>query len=79
MDVSRRTFLKRTVIGRAGLTAFGFSLAPVYAQTQGRRGRARRQVVERDDGRATKGRSRICEELREQVAAGRVETLDAAG
>ena len=35
MDVSRRTFLKTTVIGGAGLSAFGFSLAPVYAQTQG--------------------------------------------
>src|SRR3989454_30787 len=35
MDVSRRTFIKTTVIGGAGLTAFGFSLAPVYAQTQG--------------------------------------------
>src|SRR6266404_5833857 len=35
MDVSRRIFLKTTVIGGAGLTAFGFSLAPVYAQTQG--------------------------------------------
>jgi formate dehydrogenase major subunit len=35
MDVSRRTFLKTTVIGSAGVTVFGFSLAPVYAQTQG--------------------------------------------
>src|ERR1041385_4227766 len=35
MDVSRRTFLKTTVIGGAGVTVFGFSLAPVYAQTQG--------------------------------------------
>src|SRR5215204_1692107 len=35
MDVSRRTFLKTTVVGGAGATVFGFSLAPVYAQTQG--------------------------------------------
>ena len=35
MDVSRRTFLRTTVIGGAGVTVFGFSLAPVYAQTQG--------------------------------------------
>src|SRR3979490_1802716 len=35
MDVSRRMFLKTTVIGGAGVTVFGFSLAPVYAQTQG--------------------------------------------
>src|ERR671918_973048 len=35
MDVSRRTFLKTTVIGGAGVTVFGFNLAPVYAQTQG--------------------------------------------
>ena len=34
MDVSRRTFLKTTLVGGAGLTAFGFQLAPVYAQTQ---------------------------------------------
>src|SRR4026208_1293597 len=35
MDVSRRTFIKTTLIGGAGVCAFGFSLAPVYAQTQG--------------------------------------------
>jgi formate dehydrogenase major subunit len=35
MNVSRRTFMKTTVVGGAGITAFGFSLAPVYAQTQG--------------------------------------------
>ena len=35
MDVSRRTFLKTTVVGGIGLSAFGFDLAPVYAQTQG--------------------------------------------
>ncbi len=34
MDVTRRDFLKTTLIGGAGLTAFGFQLAPVYAQTQ---------------------------------------------
>jgi formate dehydrogenase major subunit len=35
MDVSRRTFLKATVIGSAGVSAFGFNLDAVYAQTQG--------------------------------------------
>jgi formate dehydrogenase major subunit len=35
MEVSRRTFIKTTIVGGAGLSAFGFSLAPVYAQTQG--------------------------------------------
>src|SRR2546430_12163610 len=35
MEVSRRTFLRTTVIGGAGVTVFGLSLAPVYAQTQG--------------------------------------------
>jgi formate dehydrogenase major subunit len=35
MEVSRRTFIKTTIAGSAGLTAFGFSLAPVIAQTQG--------------------------------------------
>jgi len=35
MEVSRRTFIKTTIIGGAGLSAFGFSLGPVYAQTQG--------------------------------------------
>src|SRR5260370_8351918 len=34
MDVSRRTFLKTTIVGGVGASAFGFSLAPVYAQTQ---------------------------------------------
>src|SRR3954470_18090878 len=34
MDVSRRTFLKTTIAGGVGLSAFGFSLAPVRAQTQ---------------------------------------------
>src|SRR5918911_2031214 len=35
MEVSRRTFIKTTVVGGAGVSVFGFSLAPVYAQTQG--------------------------------------------
>ena len=35
MEVSRRTFIKTTIVGGAGLSAFGFSLGPVYAQTQG--------------------------------------------
>ncbi len=35
MEVSRRTFIKTTLIGSAGVTVFGFSLEPVYAQTQG--------------------------------------------
>ncbi len=35
MDVSRRTFLKTTIVGGAGVSAFGFSLAPIYAQTRG--------------------------------------------
>jgi formate dehydrogenase major subunit len=35
MDVSRRTFIKTTLVGSAGVSVFGFNLAPVYAQTQG--------------------------------------------
>src|SRR6476469_1043862 len=35
MEVSRRTFIKTTLIGGASVSVFGFSLAPVYAQTQG--------------------------------------------
>jgi formate dehydrogenase major subunit len=35
MDVSRRTFIKTTLVGGAGVSLFGFNLAPVYAQTQG--------------------------------------------
>lgn len=35
MEVSRRAFIKTTIVGGAGLSAFGFSLGPVYAQTQG--------------------------------------------
>jgi formate dehydrogenase major subunit len=34
VDVSRRTFIKTTLAGGAGISAFGFSLAPVYAQTR---------------------------------------------
>jgi formate dehydrogenase major subunit len=37
MEVSRRTFIKTTLIGGAGVSVFGFSLAPVYAQAQGLR------------------------------------------
>src|SRR5215470_14804437 len=37
MDISRRTFIKTTLIGGTGVSVFGFSLAPVYAQTQGLR------------------------------------------
>jgi formate dehydrogenase major subunit len=35
MSISRRTFIKTTVVGVATASAFGFDLAPVYAQTQG--------------------------------------------
>src|SRR6476660_7369643 len=35
MEVSRRTFIKTTLIGGASVSVFGFSLAPIYAQTQG--------------------------------------------
>src|SRR5262245_4946726 len=34
MDVSRRTFIKTTLAGGGMVSAFGFDLAPVYAQTQ---------------------------------------------
>src|SRR3989440_6584105 len=34
MDVTRRDFLKVTLVGGVGVTAFGFQLAPVYAPTQ---------------------------------------------
>jgi len=34
MGISRRTFIKATLVGGTGLSAFGFDLAPVYAQTQ---------------------------------------------
>jgi formate dehydrogenase major subunit len=35
MGISRRTFIKTTIVGTVGVSAFGFELAPVYAQTQG--------------------------------------------
>jgi formate dehydrogenase major subunit len=35
MDVSRRTFIKTTAAVGMGLSAFGFDLAPIYAQTSG--------------------------------------------
>jgi len=34
MDLSRRTFLKSAIAGGVGLSALGFDLTPVYAQTQ---------------------------------------------
>jgi formate dehydrogenase major subunit len=34
MDVSRRTFLRTTIAGGAGLTAFGFDVRPVQAQAR---------------------------------------------
>ena len=34
MELSRRTFLKSTLIGGAGISALGFDLTPVYAQSQ---------------------------------------------
>jgi formate dehydrogenase major subunit len=34
MEVSRRTFIKVGLAGGVGASAFGFNLAPVYAQTQ---------------------------------------------
>ena len=35
MEFSRRTFIKTTILGGAGVSVFGFNLAPVIAQTQG--------------------------------------------
>jgi len=35
MDISRRSFIKTSLIGGTGVSVFGFNLAPVYAQTQG--------------------------------------------
>ena len=35
MEVSRRTFIKTTILGGAGVSVFGFNLSPVIAQTQG--------------------------------------------
>ena len=34
MEISRRTFIQSTVIGGAGLSAFGFDVTPVYAQAK---------------------------------------------
>ena len=34
MQISRRAFIQTTVIGGAGLSAFGFDVAPVYAQAK---------------------------------------------
>jgi formate dehydrogenase major subunit len=34
MHISRRAFIQTTVIGGAGLSAFGFDVAPVYAQAK---------------------------------------------
>src|ERR687888_284475 len=34
MQASRRTFIKASLIGGAGLSALGFDLKPLYAQTQ---------------------------------------------
>ena len=34
MAVSRRTFIQASLAGGAGLSAFGFDLAPIYAQTR---------------------------------------------
>src|ERR1017187_1164755 len=34
MEFSRRTFLKGAIVGGAGISALGFDLTPVYAQTQ---------------------------------------------
>src|ERR1700716_3497665 len=34
MELSRRTFLKGTLVGGVGFSALGFDLTPVYAQTQ---------------------------------------------
>src|SRR6266403_2461933 len=35
MELSRRTFLKSSLVGGVGLSALGFDLTPLYAQTQG--------------------------------------------
>ena len=34
MELSRRTFLKSTLVGGIGVSALGFDLTPAYAQTQ---------------------------------------------
>ncbi len=33
MELSRRTFLKGSLVGGVGLSTLGFDLTPVYAQT----------------------------------------------
>ena len=35
MEVSRRTFIKTGLVGGVGVSAFGFNLTPVYAQSEG--------------------------------------------
>jgi formate dehydrogenase major subunit len=35
MEVSRRTFIKTGLVGGVGVSAFGFNLTPIYAQTEG--------------------------------------------
>ena len=34
MEISRRVFIQTTIIGGAGLSAFGFDVTPVYAQAK---------------------------------------------
>ena len=34
MDISRRAFIQTTIAGGAAVTAFGFDVAPVYAQAK---------------------------------------------
>ena len=34
MQISRRAFIQTTVIGGAGLSAFGFDVGPAYAQAK---------------------------------------------
>jgi formate dehydrogenase major subunit len=34
MEISRRTFIQTSLAGGAGLSAFGFDVAPIYAQTR---------------------------------------------
>src|SRR5205814_765755 len=64
--MDRRTFIKTTVVGSAVVSAFGFQLAPVYAQTQAlkiaRKVKDSRDAtfVEQDDKGNTVNR---CEEL----------------
>ena len=35
MEISRRTFIKASLVGGVGVSALGFDLAPIYAQTRG--------------------------------------------